>query len=46
MDGFLRRREEEIGVNVINLVKRPPLSVVQIDTPTCDSVQRNPKLAI
>lgn len=28
LDGSLRRREEEIGIDVINLVKRPPLSVL------------------
>lgn len=27
LDGSLRRREEEIGIDVINLVKRPSLSV-------------------
>lgn len=38
---MLKRREKEIGIDVIILEKRPPLRVFQIDAPTCDSVQRN-----
>lgn len=43
---MLRRREKEIGINIVILGQRPPLRVFQIDVPACDSVQGYSPFAI